>query len=295
MSWPVIIADSGGIPVTEAKNGLGVPYTIARNGIGTAVTLVEAGGLPVTRASYDPHYDPIAALGDDLIEFWDASRGDTIATYSDGTYTNSVSSWVGLITGANLAMGTPNLKPMYLSQGLAGGPCLSFDGVQQYLTCTDATLMSRLPSGTAPCEIWALVSQDAAGADATTRQAVGYANTSLANGRSIARVAVSNVSRARAYTGTGGSAAVATDSHVDLSGAHVMRGVFTAAQTSIDVDGSGALSAAAVPATGTPALFRVGAIPALAASNWWSGKIAAVLVTKPLSAEKAAALHSYLG
>jgi hypothetical protein len=42
-------------------------------------------------------------------------------------------------------------------------------------------------------------------------------------------------------------------------------------------------------------LLMVGSIPALAASNWWSGKVAAILITNPLSDDKAAALRSYLG
>lgn len=47
MGWPVVIVDSGGLPVTEALNGLGVPVSVATNGFGLAVTLVEENGLPV--------------------------------------------------------------------------------------------------------------------------------------------------------------------------------------------------------------------------------------------------------
>lgn len=47
MAWPVVIVESGGIPVTEAANGLGTPVEVAANGFDTAVTVVDSGGLPV--------------------------------------------------------------------------------------------------------------------------------------------------------------------------------------------------------------------------------------------------------
>ena len=47
MGWPVVVVAKGGIPVSEAANGLGTPLSIAANGYGTAVTVVGSGGLPV--------------------------------------------------------------------------------------------------------------------------------------------------------------------------------------------------------------------------------------------------------
>lgn len=241
------------------------------------------------------NYNPVTALGSDLIEMWDAARADTIFALTDATYTNAVHSWTGLVTGANLAQTTPNLKPYYDPAGLSGSPCMTFNGTSQYFKCTDASLMSLLPTGTDPCEIWVLCSQDADAADATTRHVVGYANSSVANGRSLSRIPVSSVNRGRTYTGTGGSAGVATDTHIDLSGVHVMRGIFGPTKTSAQIDGEALVTATVTPATGIPALLMVGSIPALAASNWWQGKVAVILITNPLSDDKAAALRSYLG
>lgn len=257
-----------------------------------------AGRKNVIINGYTPPTTPFdyqTVLGSNLIEAWDANRGDTILETSDQTYANVVSSWLGIVTGANLAQSTPLLKPTYDPVGLAGGPCITFDGVQQYLNCTDSGLMALLPTGATPCEIWVLCSQDIAAADSTTRHVVGYAASSVINGRSLARLPVSAVNRARIYTGTGAAASVATDTHVDFSGVHVLRGVWGATQSTVDVDGSGAVAVSVVPVTSTPTLFRVGAIPALAASNWWSGKVAAVILTKPLTTDQAAALHAYLG
>lgn len=257
----------------------------------SSALLAEVGSIPPIA----PNYDPVKALGDDLIEMWDAARGDTVFALTDATYTDAVHSWVGIKTGANLAQSTPNLKPKYDSTGLSGSPCLTFNGTSQYLKCTDSAFLALLPKDAVPCEIWALCSQDVAAADTTTRHIAGYSASSVINGRSLARLPVSSVNRARAYAGTGAAATTATDTHVDLSGVHVMRGIFGATQTSIDVDGNSPVVASVVPVTSTPALFMVGAIPALAASNWWQGKIAAILVTKPLSSQKATDLHAYLG
>ncbi|TJV21085.1 MAG: hypothetical protein E5Y04_28690 [Mesorhizobium sp.] len=53
MAWPVVIASSGGLPVTVAANGFGVPMEVAANGFGTPVTFA-ANGLPVTGITSDP-------------------------------------------------------------------------------------------------------------------------------------------------------------------------------------------------------------------------------------------------
>jgi hypothetical protein len=47
MALAVITVDAGGIPVTEATNGVGTPVIESTNGFGLAVTVVEAGGLAV--------------------------------------------------------------------------------------------------------------------------------------------------------------------------------------------------------------------------------------------------------
>lgn len=296
MVIPVVIVDSGGLPVVLSENGLGTPIEIADNGYGTPVT-IASDGFPVVLVT-DPvenNFDPVSYLGADLIEYWDANRADTITATSDATYTNAASSWLGIVTGANLAQTTPNLKPWYDPTGLAGSPCFTFNGTSQYFTCTDAAFLALLPTGATPCEFWVVGSQDALVADTTTRYAAGYSNSSVVNGRAIARLVVSSVNRARVYTGTGAAATTATDTAVDLSGVHVMRGIIGATQTSIQVDGGSLINATVTPVTDAPTRFSVGSIPALAASNWWKGKIAAVLITKPLTAQQALDLHSYFG
>ena len=48
MGWPVVFVGGGGLPVTEALNGLGSHVAIADSGLGTAITIVQSGGVPVS-------------------------------------------------------------------------------------------------------------------------------------------------------------------------------------------------------------------------------------------------------
>lgn len=69
MGWPVVIAQSGGIPVTDnTAAGFGTPLDIAANGYGTAVTFAPSGGLPVTG------WSPLS-LGSALVGWYDAGTG----------------------------------------------------------------------------------------------------------------------------------------------------------------------------------------------------------------------------
>lgn len=47
MPTPIVVVAAGGLPVTEAANGLGMPVVVAANGLGIPVTLVATGGTPV--------------------------------------------------------------------------------------------------------------------------------------------------------------------------------------------------------------------------------------------------------
>ena len=67
MALSVVVVASGGLPVTEAVNGVGLPITVATNGYGIPVTVVASGGLAVvgtsTGGSAGPNYRMPALLG----------------------------------------------------------------------------------------------------------------------------------------------------------------------------------------------------------------------------------------
>lgn len=87
MALTVVVVESGGLPVTEAENGVGVPIQIADNGFGIAVTYVDALGLGVVTSGGGAA--AIQLSGSTVAE--DASVGDLVGTLSvsngSGSYT----------------------------------------------------------------------------------------------------------------------------------------------------------------------------------------------------------------
>lgn len=265
---------------TTAPNGS--IYIVLRNG---SYVIYTGAGASSTASS--PNLDVKTITGTDLIAYWDANRGDLIRSIS-----SVLNSWTDIVGGYVLSVADGPTSPGYSPTAFNGAPCLTFSNAQ-YMTTTDANLMAALPSGANPCEIWIVCSQEADPADTTERYAVGYAGSSVVTGRAISRVVTTGVNNARGRTGIGASATSVTDTG-DFTGIHVIRHIVGATTSSISVDSNTAVSAAAVPAT-TNTRLRVGSIPAAGASNNWQGKIAAVIITQPLSADKATALHNYFG
>lgn len=76
----VIIMGAGGLPVTNGTNG--TPFTVSDNEIGFGVTLVDAGGLPVTLLNADGSLwtDDEGTRG---MQFDDASNSQFLAVLDD--------------------------------------------------------------------------------------------------------------------------------------------------------------------------------------------------------------------
>jgi hypothetical protein len=221
--------------------------------------------------------------------YWDASRGDTITVL-----TGAVASWKDIVAGYDAAQNTTSLKPIYSATSFNGSPGITFDGVDDYLTCTDATFLAALPSGASPYEIWALVSQDALPADTTERFAVAVGGSSLLTGRAISRIVNTGVNHARGRTGNGSSSVNAEDTATDLSGIHVFRYAIGATASPLSIDGGSSYTGSVVPAT-TNSRLRIGASHSSAAVNFWQGQVAVVVITPPLSVDQASGLQQYLG
>lgn len=234
-------------------------------------------------------YDPVAALGSDLIAYWDANRPDLI-TQSSG----AVSSWLDIVAGYDMVQATGAAKPTYSATSFNGAPGVTFDGADDCLTCTDAALLAALPTGAAAGEMWAVASQDAAAADATTRFIAAFGGGSSTTARSIQRAVVSSANRAKAQLGDGASTSLgATDPLTDFNGRHVLRHQVDATTASITANGGSPTIANIVGATSSTRV-RVGSSSVNTAGNFWQGQIPLVMITKPLSVQKAAALQTYL-
>ncbi|MCK1503845.1 BNR-4 repeat-containing protein [Bradyrhizobium sp. 18] len=229
-------------------------------------------------------YNPVTALGSDLLGYWDANRADLI-TQSGG----AVSSWKDIVAGYDAAQATGAAQPIYSSSSFAGAPGVTFDGTAAHLTLAS----HPFPTGSTGCEMWALVQSDAPSSDATTRSIAAYGGgTSTGVQRAIRRTVVTSVNRAQVASGNGSAVAIA-DTQADFSTQHVVRGVISSTNETISVDGNTGTSTAVVSTTGS-GVFRIGSLASTAAGNFLQGKVAAILITKALSVDKAAALLAYL-
>lgn len=239
-------------------------------------------GMGVPFSGIGPAWSP-SQLGASLLGQFDAENAASLSiTGSD------VNSWTDSVSGAVLAQ-TLTARPIYNATGLNGRPCLVFDGVSQCL----ALASTPFPTGANPCEIWALVSQDALIGDTTQKIAMAWgnvANTSRRAGRAVA----TGVSRARVTVGTGAASPSMDNTGVVFEGVHVIRAIISATDCRIDVDVTAGLPAtAAIPSTATN-MTRIGALSAAAAANFWVGKINWIGVTGLLTDGQAANLNGFL-
>jgi hypothetical protein len=252
----------------------------ARGGFGSAGVL---GGVT---------YNPVAALGSDLIAYWDADSRYW-GSFGRMTIATGVSSWKDIVGGYDANQATGSAQPAFSASAFNGGPGVSADGLDDCLTCTDAALLAALPTGATASELWALISQGAAAADTTSRYAHNYGGATTSD-RRINRNVVTGVNRARALIGDGVSAASIQGSNVDLSSRHVIRLEVGASVSRLTVDGISEDSVSVVPASTAVRLRLFALAGSGTASSFWQGVGAVFMVTKPLSTSKAAALQSFL-
>jgi hypothetical protein len=244
-----------------------------------AGVLFEEPGFP---SAAPPVYNPVAALGSDLLGYWEANRSDLV------TIATGASSWKDIVAAYDLAQVTAGAQPAYSATSFNGQPGLTFDGTD------DSLLLASVPFPTVatPCEIWALIQQDALPANTTERRIFSYGGGGVGNYRSIQRVVVGGVNRVQMTIGDGAAAQTITGTNVDASSRHVIRAQFGATSSSLTVDGVAEGSFSVVPSTGNTRT-RMGANSATTASLLMNGKIAALLVTKPLTTE-ATAVQTWL-
>ena len=226
-------------------------------------------------------------LEGDVYAWWDASQTSSIEMSA-----GLVSGWTDRIAGVTVGQSTTGYKPTYDPAGIDGRPAILFDGIDDYLSAASAPF----PGGTTPCEIWALADQQTSDADTVSRRIGGYGDTATfnSNGRQLIKGRVGATNTAGIIVGTGASSINArTDSVATLfNGVHVVRGIVGADSAQSEIDGLAGSIAASVPATTSSATVIGVGLDLL--TGPWKGYINSFLITKPLSAEKAAALYGFL-
>lgn len=232
-------------------------------------------------------YNPIAALGSSLLGYWDA---DSRYWGTKGGITQSggvVSAWTDAVAGDAAAQGTGSAQPAFNATGFSGGPCLTFDGIDDCLTMAS----QPFTSGSTPIEIWGLISQDAPTTDATTRFHISMGDNN-ANYVRAGRTVTASINRMFSQI-SGVSLGNLVGTTQDYSGHHVMRLIAGSSAQSQSSDGVTDGASAVTPSTG-PTRTRIGAFSNTSASNFHWGAIVAILVTQPLTAPQAAGLATFL-
>lgn len=225
------------------------------------------------------------SLGASLYDYWDAEIASTLSTSG-----SAVTAWRSAKNAYSAAQGLGAARPLYSATSFNGRPGLTFDGADDELTYAG---VGNFPTGANACEMWALVDQNVAPADATTRTWAGYGANTATFYRRLYRSVATGVNRAGTQVGTGGGGPVSVNLSVDYSGRHVHRAVISSTAFQTEVDGVAGPSQATIPATGTTRT-RIGATPDDTASAFGKGVISAVFITAPLTSDQAAQMYLYL-
>ena len=232
---------------------------------------------PFRRGIFRTRFDPIAFLGPNLLAYWDAEALDTLTLAG-----SNVTSWADRKNGYTGIQTVSGSKPAWSAAAINNRPAVVCDGTDDYL---ELALPSGWPVSASPVEIWALVTQEALAADVTIRDAFAYGNSGVA--RRLGRSVVSGVSRGRF---TANSSAV--DSVVDLTGTHILQGIYSGTQSQISVDGN-ALTSFTITATTVAPIIRIGAATTTL-SSYWQGGINAIIVGTAFSAAQRAQILAFL-
>ena len=221
-------------------------------------------------------------LGSDLLAFWDAEALGSLSLTA-----GAVDSWTDTKNGYVLSQSTAARKPTYGATSLSGRPGVTFDGADDYLEMA----VSPLPIGATPMEAWAIWREDGP-TSAISRIIWRYGGSTSPFYRSMLRNNASATQNLSVSAGDGISASASAVRDEDISGVHVLRGLFEAHRVRASVDGSNYTSASI--AMNTPAgILRVGASTASTPANFAQGCLGGLLFTKQLTVEKGAYLLDF--
>lgn len=220
-------------------------------------------------------------LGPSLLAWWTADRSDLLTLSG-----SAVISWQDVIANLELTQSTSDSRPLWSVDGFNGSPQILFDGVNDFL---NFNLSGQFPTGGNGSEIWAIVDQTDPASSVVIRTVAAYGNATLNGDRRVRRNVISGVNRANAAVSS-----VFNDTHVDLSGRHLMRGVFGPVETTgtgIQVDDAALVFGSVAPTTvGTQ--FTIGSIPN-GTTQYWKGGVRDVLVTLPLTPNQSSLLTDW--
>lgn len=225
-------------------------------------------------------------LGGALVGWFDAEDASTLNLTG-----NLVNSITDKRSGLTPSQGVTASKPLFDPAGLNGRPAISGDGMDDGLAVI-ATL--PYPTGAAPSEIWALVSVPSNPTE--LKVAFAYGSDSVNSSRRVGVNITGSAGRAQVQTGTG-SAVIQPfgPTRTPFTGAHVLRSVHGATESSAYDNGETNSAVAGVPATINN---RMRIFTGNGTTNFFVGAINSIYIIDPThpnwTPENQAALLAYL-
>ena len=236
-------------------------------GLGTGVGLNV-----VTRR---PASSPLVYLGSALLAAFDAERADTLMLSG-----NLIDAWRDLVSGQAPSQSVGGSKPALSATGFNGRPEAAFDGGDDYLSLVG---VANLPTGAAPCEIWALVRCTGDPASTSARNVIAWGNDTNTS-RRLRRTVSGGVNRAQAVVGTSGAPSIPANLSVDFTGIRLVRLIIDGSTVGVQVDENLANPVAAIPMTGN-AFLRIGSQEGSGPGGYWQGGINSIWVIDPTKPE----------
>lgn len=232
-------------------------------------------------------YDPVAALGTDLLEYWDPNiaslltlNGSEVVTIASGK------------SGLAPTQGTSSARPTFNATALNGKAGMLFNSTNsQQLT---VSAVGNLPTGSTPCWVWMICTQTALAATTGGKTGFAYGNGgAVGQYRSVGRVS-SGSNRVNNVMGTGAADIAAAGTTIDLSGGvFLILAKMEASQVTNYVNGQADGSAAGTLGGTATTRTRFGAYPNTAGTAFWDGYIGETYVTNPLTSGKEADFLNY--
>lgn len=170
---------------------------------------------------------PLEIMGANLVAWWNADEAGSITTTGAG-----VSSWLDEIGSYDLAQATDDDRPVWSASSFNGRGGVTFDGTSDFLKI--GSTPAALPIGSDTSEIWAICDQERLAADTGAGDLFNYGATSATGARRLRRVVSGGVNAVQiSANGTSN-----TNTAVDFSGRHYLRGAFVNGAQHPDIDGN---------------------------------------------------------
>lgn len=227
----------------------------------------------------DPSYDPVTALGANLLHFWDAETPSSI-TQTGG----NVSQWRDRIANIAMSQAVSGLQPTYSTAEINNRAGVTFDGLDDNLEASNPAL----PLGSTSREIWILASNAALTGNLNSVFAYGTSNSNR-----IVSISLTPSNYFTSAVGLGGASVIEPTTSDIWAYAGVARLVLNNGQATLSSNNRSSNTIAGTPAT-QATTARIGARSFTLPSRYWRGTISAIMITSPLSTTDRNNLMSYL-